>query len=51
MSVEVETVGVAEPPVLTTVVEMHGNGYGMPSSHAQFVAFFSVYITLWVFLR
>lgn len=23
----------------------------MPSSHAQFVAFFSVYITLWMFLR
>ncbi|KAF8477059.1 tryptophan synthase beta subunit-like PLP-dependent enzyme [Kalaharituber pfeilii] len=31
--------------------QMHGKGYGMPSSHAQFVAFFSVYITLWVFLR
>lgn len=30
---------------------MHGKGYGMPSSHAQFVAFFSVYITLWVLLR
>jgi len=31
--------------------QMHGKGYGMPSSHAQFVAFFSVYTTLWVFLR
>ncbi|KAF8427318.1 hypothetical protein EV426DRAFT_589525 [Tirmania nivea] len=31
--------------------QMHGKGYGMPSSHAQFVAFFSVYVTLWVFLR
>ena len=30
---------------------MHWKGYGMPSSHAQFVAFFSVYTTLWVFLR
>ena len=30
---------------------MHGNGYGMPSSHAQFVAFFSVYVSLWVLLR
>ncbi|KAI5806636.1 phosphatidic acid phosphatase type 2/haloperoxidase [Peziza echinospora] len=31
--------------------QMHGKGYGMPSSHSQFVAFFSVYITLWVFFR
>ena len=26
-------------------------GYGMPSSHAQFVAFFSVYLTLFLLLR
>lgn len=32
-------------------IGMHGEGYGMPSSHAQFVAFFSIYIILWVFLR
>ncbi|KAL8936552.1 MAG: hypothetical protein Q9216_004874 [Gyalolechia sp. 2 TL-2023] len=26
-------------------------GYGMPSSHAQFVAFFSVYLTLFLLIR
>jgi dolichyldiphosphatase len=31
--------------------EMHGKGYGMPSSHAQFVSFFSVYLTLFLLLR
>ncbi|KAH8695125.1 PAP2 domain protein [Talaromyces proteolyticus] len=30
---------------------MHGKGYGMPSSHAQFVAYFSCYITLFLLLR
>ena len=30
---------------------MYGKGYGMPSSHAQFVAFFSVSLTLFVLLR
>lgn len=30
---------------------MHGKGYGMPSSHAQFVAFFAVYLALWIHLR
>ncbi len=30
---------------------MHGNGYGMPSSHAQFVAFFAVHLTLFLLLR
>ena len=30
---------------------MHGKGYGMPSSHAQFVAFFSTFLTLFVLLR
>ena len=28
-----------------------GHGYGMPSSHAQFVAFFCVYLTLFLLLR
>lgn len=32
-------------------VEMNGKGYGMPSSHAQFMAFFSVSLTLFLFLR
>lgn len=30
---------------------MHGKGYGMPSSHAQFVSFFSVTLTLFLLLR
>ncbi|KAL9602854.1 MAG: hypothetical protein Q9219_001549 [cf. Caloplaca sp. 3 TL-2023] len=28
-----------------------GKGYGMPSSHAQFVAFFAAYLTLFLLLR
>lgn len=30
---------------------MQGKGYGMPSSHAQFGAFFSLYLTLFLLLR
>lgn len=30
---------------------MFGKGYGMPSSHAQFMAFFSVYLTLFLLFR
>ena len=30
---------------------MNGKGYGMPSSHAQFTAFFSVSLTLFLILR
>lgn len=30
---------------------MFGKGYGMPSSHAQFMAFFSVYLTLFLLVR
>src|SRR4051794_35644582 len=30
---------------------MNGKGYGMPSSHAQFVFFFATYLTLWCLLR
>lgn len=30
---------------------MYGKGYGMPSSHAQFVAFFSVSLTLFLLVR
>lgn len=30
---------------------MNGKGYGMPSSHAQFVAFCSISLTLFVLLR
>lgn len=37
--------------ILTNDVEMYGKGYGMPSSHAQFVAFFAVYFSLWIYLR
>jgi dolichyldiphosphatase len=31
--------------------QMQGKGYGMPSSHAQFVAFFSVHLALFLLLR
>ncbi|KIV92864.1 hypothetical protein PV10_04128 [Exophiala mesophila] len=31
--------------------QMFGKGYGMPSSHAQFVAFFSVSLTLFLLVR
>merc|ERR1712187_1077113 len=31
--------------------EMFGKGYGMPSSHAQFVAFFAVYMGLFLLFR
>ncbi|KAF2471154.1 PAP2-domain-containing protein [Lindgomyces ingoldianus] len=31
--------------------EMHGKGYGMPSSHAQFVAFFSLTLTFFLLFR
>jgi dolichyldiphosphatase len=30
---------------------IHGKGYGMPSSHAQFVAFFSIYLGLFLLVR
>ena len=30
---------------------MHGKGYGMPSSHAQFVAYFSTFLTLFMLFR
>jgi len=30
---------------------MHGKGYGMPSSHAQFVGYFSAFLTLFLLLR
>ena len=30
---------------------MNGKGYGMPSSHAQFVAFFSISLTLFLLFR
>ncbi|KAJ5248873.1 dolichyldiphosphatase [Penicillium chermesinum] len=31
--------------------EMFGKGYGMPSSHSQFMAFFSVYLILFLLFR
>ena len=31
--------------------QMYGKGYGMPSSHAQFVAYFSISLTLFLILR
>lgn len=32
-------------------VEMYGKGYGMPSSHSQFVTFFSISLSLFLLLR
>jgi dolichyldiphosphatase len=32
-------------------LEMFGKGYGMPSSHAQFMTFFAVYLSLFLLLR
>jgi dolichyldiphosphatase len=34
-----------------TRAEMYGKGYGMPSSHSQFVAFFSISLSLFLLLR
>jgi len=31
--------------------QMHGKGYGMPSSHSQFVGFFSVSLVLFLLVR
>jgi dolichyldiphosphatase len=31
--------------------QMYGKGYGMPSSHAQFVSYFSISLTLFLLLR
>lgn len=36
---------------LTLGTEMTGKGYGMPSSHAQFMTFFSVYLTFFLLFR
>lgn len=36
---------------LTSIPDIIGKGYGMPSSHAQYAAFFSVYISLFLLLR
>jgi len=33
------------------VTEMNGKGYGMPSSHAQFLAYFSLSLSLFLLLR
>ncbi|OJJ43835.1 hypothetical protein ASPZODRAFT_876470 [Penicilliopsis zonata CBS 506.65] len=31
--------------------KMYGKGYGMPSSHAQFVTYFAIYISLFILFR
>jgi membrane-associated phospholipid phosphatase len=33
------------------MTEILGEGYGMPSSHSQFMAFFAVYVTLYLLHR
>lgn len=38
-------------PLTGRTTEMYGKGYGMPSSHAQFVSFFSLYLALFLLLR
>ena len=38
-------------PQLLTFSEMNGKGYGMPSSHAQFTAYFSLYLALFLLVR
>lgn len=35
----------------TVYIEMLGKGYGMPSSHAQYAAFFSTYLSLFLLFR
>ena len=37
--------------IADSFIEMTGKGYGMPSSHAQFVAFFAVSLTLFLIVR
>lgn len=34
-----------------SVIEMYGKGYGMPSSHAQFLAYFSISLSLFLLIR
>ena len=36
---------------LTMTIVMLGKGYGMPSSHAQFLAYFATYLGLFLLLR
>ena len=42
---------VKESHGLITLAEMNGKGYGMPSSHSQFVTFFSLSLSLFLLLR
>lgn len=37
--------------LISMIIEMNGKGYGMPSSHAQFLAFYSVSLTLFLLYR
>ena len=34
-----------------SIKEMNGKGYGMPSSHAQFLAYFSISLSLFLLIR
>lgn len=36
---------------LVAITEMYGKGYGMPSSHSQYVAFFALSLTFFLLLR
>jgi dolichyldiphosphatase len=37
--------------LMLRIIEMTGKGYGMPSSHSQFVAFFAVSLSLFLLFR
>ena len=37
--------------IVVVMVEMNGKGYGMPSSHAQFLAYFSISLSLFLLIR
>lgn len=40
-----------QPPVTNSDAGMNGKGYGMPSSHAQFVSFFAISMLLFLLVR
>ncbi|KAK9318999.1 hypothetical protein V1517DRAFT_333919, partial [Lipomyces orientalis] len=40
-----------ERPKYGTVGDRDNLGYGLPSAHAQFMAFYTTYVCLWMFLR
>lgn len=43
--------GIETSWLMTHLVEITGKGYGMPSSHAQFMAFFAISLSLFLIVR